>query len=43
MTGWNQDELTVLADTSSLRLTAGDGPGPEAEASTESDSAQDGD
>ena len=26
MTGWTPDELTVLADASSLRLTAGDGP-----------------
>ena len=31
MTGWTRDELTVLADASSLRLTAGDGPGPEVE------------
>jgi hypothetical protein len=31
MTGWTPDELTVLADASSLRLTAGDGPGPEVE------------
>jgi hypothetical protein len=31
MTGWTTDELTALADGSSLRLTAGDGPGPEVE------------
>jgi hypothetical protein len=31
MTGWTPDELTVLADASSLRLIAGDGPGPQAE------------
>ena len=31
MTGWTPDELTVLADASSLRLTAGDGPCPEVE------------
>jgi len=31
MTGWTPDELTVLADASSLRLTAGDGPGREVE------------
>jgi hypothetical protein len=30
MTGWTPDELTALAGASSLRLTAGDGPGPEA-------------
>ena len=31
MTGWIPDELTVLADASSLRLTAGDGPGADVE------------
>jgi hypothetical protein len=27
MTGWTPDELTALADASSLRLTVGDRPG----------------
>ena len=31
MTGWTPDELTALADGSSLRLTAGSGPGSEVE------------
>jgi hypothetical protein len=31
MTGWTPDELTALADASSLRLPVGDGPGQEAE------------
>jgi hypothetical protein len=31
VTGWTPDELTVLARTGSLRLTAGDEPGPEVE------------
>ena len=31
MTGWTSDELTVLADADSLRLTAGHEPGPEVE------------
>jgi hypothetical protein len=31
MTGWTPDQLTALAHASSLRLTVGDGAGPEAE------------
>lgn len=31
MTGWTPDELTVLADAGSLRLTTGHEPGPEVE------------